>query len=403
MSDVYELDNMDIENYKDVLIADRFIRSLIGDRSNFVKIFKDISDLRTSDYDFIDDDNVIVCDIMGAFKIQSTSNAMTIALNNSKYAMLLKDTDDFYDLSKLGLSNNTDLYPILQYMLTNDMCSIKLPKGTYSLSHTIELNMDNTPKIKIIGAGKDDTIINCQNGFINIAISSYNFVGSEIGCMTLSGIQTSVVGGLYDGIDLHSKNASPEDMADLMYVHDLRMKYFKHAMNCDVRMIWNKFENLTLQYNDRGFVYSRTSSDAYFNQNVFINCQFDTNKYAGIYIVGHKGHTVSNTFIGCSIEGNFYTDTVFGNACEAELQNGSFVFIGCHFEYGGSAPSQMCAVTLIDGSYTFDGCTFINYPNYLYVNVGATFVQNQPTYRNTSVLPYGTDSGTSVTNNAYTI
>lgn len=370
-------------------------------------VFKDIQHMISFNGDFKADDVIICCKNFGVWVVtnERKSEYITKELKNGKYAELIT-LDDYFDLNSLELQNGEDLYPIINYLVFNGYNKIKIPSGEFNFSQYITYDFDNvmTPRLCIIGAGKGETLIKAPNGFLLVYIKGYTFRNSVFSDFAVSGESGSAVGGSKVCFSFRSKDNTPEDMLDYLTMKNLNMKYFGSGIEIKCRAIWNLFENITSQYNERGLSVINNTSYGYFNQNTFINCQFDTNAYEGVYLECKAGYAVSNLFDGCSIEGN-YSPLGYGsgNFSEMVIINASVSFNGCHFECGNTKENVMRSMTVTGKSnLILTGCTFMLYPNYLYNLVeGAGLVINSPSFYNCATTNY---SGvTAVINNPITL
>lgn len=364
--------------------------------------FKTKSDLINTSAPIKIGDVVYVAECDTSYIIESTSTAISLAVN-SKYAKLLPDDYGFYNISGLTTTSNQDVLPFINYLITNGHTFFKFGVGKFTLSDTITITGTNTPQFKIHGAGKFNTIINCTKGFMEVSIDSYNFRGSEFIGFTASGVKTGVVGGNYRGFNFISANDSADDMYDNITFKDVLLRYFDVALRISVRCIWNLWEDCDFIYNNYGFLFSKTSADSFFNCNNFINCRFSTNKGRAVTIFAKSGQAVSNNFIGCSIEASYYTnETSPGNWVDLDVENAGVILTGCHFEKASTMPNAT-AICAVNANVLLNCCFFYNYTSHAYTNSASMLVFNSPSlYGGTSLTAFGTDTGTTVKNNPYT-
>lgn len=364
-------------------------------------IFESAADMIASDIDFEDDAIIIISDGT-IFKVVTSSNPITRALNNGKYAELLPDDKNFYHIGSLGLSSYADIYPILNYLFSNGNSYIYIENGNYSMSDTLVINYPVTPQIQIIGESKTNTKIKCAKGFLNVLVYGYTFRGSIIENLRIEGTTEDPVGGDYNGIELTWASLDANNMIDYINLNDLLMSYFNNAISLGGRVIWNKFTNLTLLYNKIAFSYSSRTNSSYFNNNVFINCEFDTNLNYGLYFNCEPKHGLSNIFIGCSCEGNNYGDTTSSNLAEMVLINFSAKFDACHFEKT-SGVTNFVVVVPVKCCLLFNGCAFFNYAAHMLTNSNSMAVFEGSSEVNCSETVYGTDTGTTVFEHTFTM
>lgn len=336
------------------------------------------------------------------YKIVTEQSQITLALNN-KYAELLPDNKGFYHIDGVTTAINQDILPIINYLFSNNHTYIYIGKGSFALSDTITVNRASTPIIKFHGAGKYNTVVNCARGFIYVNIDGAGFRGSEFKGFTASGVATAAVGGSYNGFEFVSKNNSPEDMYDNVTFDAVLIKYFNCAIRISIRCIWNLWTNVDMIYNVYGFVYSKGTVDSFFNCNTFINCRIAENKARCVSIYGYTGQAVSNNFVGCSIEGSYYTnESSSGNLVDFDILNAGVVLTGCHFEKFNVMPNAT-AICAVNSNLCLTECFFYAYRNHVYVNSGSLIIFNQPSlYGETSLTAFGTDTGTTIKNNPFT-
>lgn len=390
-----DLSQLNTDNKSDIVSA-------INDALSRARVYETKTDLIADTDTHVVDELVYVQEVDCYYKIVNTSSVITLTLTNH-YAELLADNEGFYHIDGLTTEQYQDIYPIISYLFNNNHTFIYIGKGNYSLSNTLQLGGTSTPLVKIKGAGKYNTVVNCLRGFIYVSISNAFFRGSEFTGFTASGSATGVVGGLYNGFEFISANNSPEDMYDNVLFDDMLIKYFNNAIRISVRCIWNLWINTDLIYNTYGFVFTKDTVDSFFNCNNFINCRIAENKCRAVSIYGKKGQAVSNNFVGCSIEGSYYTnETGPGNLVELDLAHAGVLLTGCHFEKFNTIPNAT-AICCVDSNLVLNECFFYNYTSHVYVNSNSQIVFNQPSlYGGTSLTAFGTDTGTTVKNNPYT-
>lgn len=361
------------------------INSILKLNPNYV--FKDIESMISFNGDFKANDIIICCKNFGVWVVtdKMKSEYITKELNNGKYAELIT-FEDYFDLNSLELQNNTDLYPIIKYLVSNGYNKIKMPKGKFNWSHilTHDSGDDMTPSLCIVGAGKQDTIITAPNGFLRVNIKGYEFRSSVFSDFTIDGDSGLDVGGNNYGFIFLSKDESAEDMLDYITMKNMIIKYFRSAIEIRCRAIWNLFENVTCLYNNRGLQVTTNTDYGFFNQNTFINCQFNSNAYEGVYLECNSGNAVSNLFDGCNFEGNYHAlgGITSGDFSDMVISNASVSFNGCHFECSNVGQNLMRSVTVLGNSnLIFTGCGFIYYPTYLYhLAETSVMVINSPTF-----------------------
>lgn len=363
------------------------------------KIVETPAALRTSGYPFAVGDVISVASNGANFIVESTSTPISIPLQNGKYARLLPDENGAYHVSALGLANYANLYPILNYMLNNNIYDIYINNGRYTLSETLSLP-EPTPQIKIVGESMEGVIINCTKGFLDVNLDGAGFVGSEISHMTIIGTATALVGGDYNGINVHTKNETAEDMADYLLFHELDMRYFAVAIRFQCRVIWCHFEQLILRYNKWAFYYAAPANGSFFNNNTFVSCEFASSKWRGFVINGVSRQAISNTALGCDFEANHYLADYYQHNAEIELHNAAFDFIGCHFERV-SELNVYEAIYVENSNVRFDVCSFVYYNQNVIANEGSTAIFNQSSNVSSSMTAR-IDTGTTRFNDTYT-
>ena len=400
--------------------ADDTIQSEIGilanlntaDKSNLVNAINELYNVTTIyalKSDLISDTNehnlndiVYVQESDSYYKIVNTSSPITLTLT-SKYAELLPDTNGFYHVRAVTTTVKPDVYDIINYLFGLDHTFIYLDAGEYALSDTLTVSVADTPQIKLIGAGKYNTVIDCAHGFIDVTIDGYNFRGSEFIGFSAKGVPTGIVGGDYHGCNFVSANDNPNDMFDNVKFKDVLLQHFNVAVRIVCRSIWNLWTDCDFIYNQTGFVFSKTSTDSFFNCNTFINCRISSNRARGVLIYGKTGQAVSNNFIGCSIEGNYYTNEISsGNIVELDVMGAGITLTGCHFEKINTL-ANATALCAVSSNILLNECFFYNYPNHVYTNVSSMLVFNSSSlYGGTALINYGTDTGTTIKNNTFT-
>ena len=385
--------NLETENRENA--DSEILNSILKLTPNY--IFEDINSMVNFNGNFKVNDVIICCKNFGVWVVTDTmkSEYITKELKNGKYAEVIT-INGYFDINSLEIENGYDLYPLMNFLLLNGYNRVKIPKGNYSFSDTLVYYFDTelTPKLEIIGAGKRQTSIKCTKGFLKVPIKGYAFRDSIFSDFTISGKPTGAVGGTYNGFEFYTKDNTAEDMFDDIKMNNLEIAYFENGISIACRCIWNLFTNLTVHYCNRGLTVNETNTSfGFFNQNTFINCQFDVNQFEGVFILGRAGYCVSNLFDGCSIEGNFSSlgSATTGNFSEITLVGVSASFNGCHFEFSASTNYPMKPLSINGKSgVIMTGCCFISYPTYLYtVDASSVLVFNLPTFYNSGTANYG--------------
>lgn len=262
-----------------------------------------------------------------------SDNEISIQLASGKSAVYQLE-NDFVNIGALGLKNN--ISEELNAIISKGYKNFYFPNGQYTFNATFGAN----------------THIKGNGIFSNL--HPYN--GGT--CITLDGdyctleniyINDTLMSGIGIAVSTTGSNKS--------VFKNIKIENCRIGFTSQGSIIWNEFHNIEIiGCTNKGFFIQ--SADAYFNNNTFYSCLFESNVNEGLYLDVVTPKNYGNTFVGCCIEGNASNRFDRTSTAESAIYNNAAIsFIGCYFESNGDTNSK--AIITNYNIVSFVGCVFI--------------------------------------------